>query len=73
MNHYLIIEKGNDMKTIKKIVLTVVLGISGSTIAQNFDVDLQLRPRFEFRNGVRSPLLNSDDATSFIEESLTRW
>lgn len=68
MNHYLIIEKGNDMKTIKKIVLTVVLGISGSTIAQNFDVDLQLRPRFEFRNGVRSPLLNSDDATSFIAQ-----
>lgn len=38
------------------------------TYAQEFDAKLQLRPRFEYRNGYKSPISNADDATSFISQ-----
>lgn len=38
------------------------------TYAQEFDVNLQLRPRYEYRNGYKSPISNAEDATSFISQ-----
>ena len=38
------------------------------TYAQEFEANLQLRPRFEYRNGYKSPISNADDATSFISQ-----
>ncbi|MGL5112330.1 MAG: alginate export family protein [Flavobacterium sp.] len=56
------------MNPLKKITLFALLSISSAGFAQEFDIDLQLRPRFEFRNGFKSPLLNSEDPTSFISQ-----
>lgn len=56
------------MNTLKKFLLIAVIGCSTNVFSQEFDVDLQLRPRFEFRNGFKSPLLDSEDATSFISQ-----
>lgn len=56
------------MTTLKKILLTALIVVNANAIAQEFDVNLQLRPRFEFRNGFKSPLLDTDDATSFISQ-----
>lgn len=56
------------MNTLKKFFLVAIIGCSHHVFSQEFDVDLQLRPRFEFRNGFKSPLLDSEDATSFISQ-----
>lgn len=54
------------MEIVKKTCLLVFLIIGTFGFAQEVAVDLQIRPRFEFRNGVRSPLLDTDNPTSFI-------
>ena len=41
------------MTTLKKILLTVFIVVNANAIAQEFDINLQLRPRFEFRNGFK--------------------
>jgi Alginate export len=51
-----------------KLFLLLCFIIPFYVFSQNFDVDLQLRPRFEFRNGVRSPLSDADNPTSFISQ-----
>ena len=56
------------MNTLKRIVLTVFIVVNANAIAQEFDINLQLRPRFEFRNGFKSPLLDTEEATSFISQ-----
>lgn len=56
------------MNTLKKLLLTIFIGCTTNAFSQELDVDLQLRPRFEFRNGFKSPLLNTEDATSFIAQ-----
>ena len=56
------------MTTLKKILLTVFIVVNANAIAQEFDINLQLRPRFEFRNGFKSPLLDTEEATSFISQ-----
>ncbi|MGL4384178.1 MAG: alginate export family protein, partial [Flavobacterium sp.] len=56
------------MTTLKKILLTVFIVVNANAIAQEFDINLQLRPRFEFRNGFKSPLLDTEEATSFIAQ-----
>ena len=42
--------------------------ISLSTYAQELDANLQLRPRYEYRNGFKSPMVNGEDATSFVSQ-----
>jgi hypothetical protein len=56
------------MKLIKKISLSLIVMTGLGTYAQEFDAKLQLRPRFEYRNGYKSPISNADDATSFISQ-----
>lgn len=56
------------MKTLKNISLSVLGMMSLTTFAQEFDASLQLRPRYEYRNGFKSLIKDSEDATSFISQ-----
>jgi hypothetical protein len=56
------------MKTLKKISLSVLGMMSLTTFAQEFDASLQIRPRYEYRNGFKSLIKDSEDATSFISQ-----
>lgn len=56
------------MKTLKILFLAVFALLSGMTYAQEFDVNLQLRPRFEFRNGYKEPIPYGVGASEFISQ-----
>ncbi|MBF4507471.1 hypothetical protein IRZ83_12405 [Flavobacterium sp. JLP] len=55
------------MKKIK-IILLLVLGINASIEAQELDVNLQIRPRFEYRNGYKTLLPEEQEGTSQISQ-----
>ena len=52
----------------RSLLLFAVFTISFSSIAQNFEAGLQLRPRYEFRNGFKTLLTENDDPASFISQ-----
>ena len=55
------------MKTSYKIALIIsVLMITVDSIAQEFDINMQLRPRFEYRNGYKELMKDGNYPTSFI-------
>ncbi len=56
------------MKALKIIgpALTGILSLG--TYAQELDANLQIRPRYEYRNGFKSPMSNGEDATSFVSQ-----
>lgn len=54
------------MKLFKIMGLTVVLLVSGNTFAQEFDANLQIRPRYEFRNGFRAPIPYGETPAQFV-------
>lgn len=56
------------MKALKIIGLSFIAMISLGTYAQELDANLQFRPRYEYRNGFKSPMSNGDDATSFVSQ-----
>jgi len=56
------------MKALKIIGLSLIAMISLGTYAQELDANLQFRPRYEYRNGFKSPMSNGDDATSFVSQ-----
>jgi len=56
------------MKLLKTICLSLIGVMSTATYAQEFDADVQLRPRYEYRNGFKSLLKTGDDPTSFISQ-----
>lgn len=56
------------MKGLKIIGLSLVAMISLGTYAQELDANLQFRPRYEYRNGFKSPMSNGEDATSFVSQ-----
>lgn len=56
------------MKLLKTIAFSILGLISASTYAQEFNADLQLRPRYEYRNGYKSLLKTTDNPTSFISQ-----
>lgn len=56
------------MKSLKIIGLSFFGLISICSYAQEFDASLQLRPRFEYRNGFKSLIKDSEDATSFVSQ-----
>lgn len=56
------------MKTLKIIGLSLIAMISLETFGQEIDANLQLRPRFEYRNGFKSPMVKGEDATSFVSQ-----
>lgn len=54
------------MKNILILFIAMMTGLSA--IAQEFDISLQLRPRFEFRNGYKTLLDKGQDATSLVSQ-----
>lgn len=56
------------MKLLKTICLSLIGVMSTATYAQEFDANVQLRPRYEYRNGFKSLLKTGDDPTSFISQ-----
>lgn len=56
------------MNTLKTIGLALIGMITMSTFAQEFDANLQLRPRFEYRNGFKTLLSNGESPTSFVSQ-----
>lgn len=56
------------MKNLKIILLLLLAGISYDIQAQELDVNLQLRPRFEYRNGYKTLIPEGTEATSQISQ-----
>ena len=56
------------MKSLKIPFLAVFTLLSMITYAQEFDVNLQLRPRFEFRNGYKEPIPYGVAPSEFISQ-----
>jgi hypothetical protein len=56
------------MKLLKLIGLSFLGMVSIGTYAQELDANLQLRPRYEYRNGFKSLISNDDKATSFVSQ-----
>lgn len=56
------------MKVLKRISLTVLGMMCLTTFAQEFDANLQIRPRYEYRNGFKSLIKDSEEPTSFISQ-----
>jgi len=54
------------MKLFKITVLAVVLMASATTFAQEFDANLQIKPRYEFRNGYKAPIPYGETPGQFI-------
>ncbi|MBS7254783.1 alginate export family protein [Flavobacterium branchiicola] len=51
-----------------KLIILLLVGISFELQAQELDVNLQIRPRFEYRNGYKQPLLYGQEGTSQISQ-----
>jgi hypothetical protein len=56
------------MKKLRVIILLVLVGISFDIQAQELDVNLQIRPRFEYRNGYKTLLPEGQEGTSQISQ-----
>lgn len=56
------------MKSLKKICFTLLGVISANTYAQEFDANIQIRPRFEYRNGFKTLIKPGDEPASFISQ-----
>jgi hypothetical protein len=54
------------MKIMEIIALAILLLASASTFAQELDVNLQIRPRYEFRNGYKAPIPYGETLGQFI-------
>lgn len=50
----------------KLVVIISILMVTVDSIAQDFDVNLQLRPRFEYRNGFKELMKDGNYPTSFV-------
>lgn len=59
----------NKIAMMKKILLSFLLFVFGSpVIAQSLDLDLQIRPRLEHRNGYKTMLSGDQDPATFISQ-----
>lgn len=56
------------MKKLRIIILIILGTISGATQAQELDMNLQIRPRFEYRNGYKTLLPEGQKGTSQISQ-----
>lgn len=63
LNNYKI---SNKMNRVKRMALALLLMISMNSFAQEFDTNLQIRPRYEFRNGYHAPIPTGETASQFI-------
>ncbi|HSD14937.1 MAG TPA: alginate export family protein [Flavobacterium sp.] len=56
------------MKSIQKIGLSLFLMMGTGALAQELDANLQLRPRYEYRNGFKELMKDGSLPTSFVSQ-----
>ena len=58
------------MKTIgiRQIAMLIVMVLGGTTFAQEVNANLQLRPRYEYRNGFKGFMPDTELPTSFVSQ-----
>ena len=58
------------MKTIgiRQIAMLIVMVLGGTTFAQEVNANLQLRPRYEYRNGFKGLMPDTELPTSFVSQ-----
>jgi hypothetical protein len=56
------------MKLLKYIYLVILLAMNFEAFAQELDATIQLRPRYEYRNGIKSLMKPGDKPTSFVSQ-----
>lgn len=56
------------MKAFKISSLVIIGLISQTSYAQEFEANMQLRPRFELRNGYKAPLLDNQNPAAFVSQ-----
>jgi hypothetical protein len=56
------------MKALKTAGLVLLGMVSLGAYAQELDINLQLRPRYEYRNGYKSLMPNGENAASFVSQ-----
>ena len=56
------------MKSLRTIGLSLLGMLSFNAFAQEFDANLQLRPRYEYRNGFKTLISNGESPTSFVSQ-----
>jgi len=56
------------MKTTHLLSFLILISLGFNTQAQELDVDIQLRPRFEFRNGYKTLREVSTESVSFVSQ-----
>lgn len=56
------------MNLLKKFSLSLLVMVSLGINAQEFDANLQIRPRYEFRNGYKAPIPFGETPGQFISE-----
>jgi len=56
------------MNLLKKFSLSLLIMVSLGINAQEFDANLQIRPRYEFRNGYKAPIPFGETPGQFISE-----
>lgn len=52
----------------RKILLLLLVLTLSPVVAQNFDADLQIRPRFEYRNGFKTLLNETQESAAFVSQ-----
>ncbi|MHA6280070.1 alginate export family protein [Salinimicrobium sp. CAU 1759] len=52
----------------RSLLLALAFIVSLSSTAQKFEADLQIRPRYEFRNGFKTLLTENQESASFISQ-----
>ena len=56
------------MKALKISTLVICGLLSQTSFAQEFEANIQLRPRFEMRNGYKNPLSNGQNPAAFVSQ-----
>src|SRR3970282_907015 len=56
------------MKSLRIIGMWLLGMLSFNAFAQEFDANLQLRPRYEYRNGYKTLISNGESPTSFVSQ-----
>lgn len=56
------------MKAFKISSLVIIGLLSQTSYAQEFEANMQLRPKFELRNGYKTPLLDNQNPAAFVSQ-----
>jgi hypothetical protein len=56
------------MKSLRIIGMSLLGMLSFNAFAQEFDANLQIRPRYEYRNGFKTMISNGESPTSFVSQ-----